>query len=109
MLHTFQGHDLGFLKMVAGGWGIELNAPDAYTAMPQLAQALLDRVLIKDQLETLPTGARAALDELLEHEGRLSWAIFTRRYGEVRVMGAARRDRERPDLKPASPAEVLWY
>ncbi|TLN22741.1 hypothetical protein FDZ74_04255, partial [bacterium] len=60
-------------------------------------------------LEPLPTGARAALDELLEHDGRLSWAVFTRRYGEVRVMGAARRDRERPDLKPASPAEVLWY
>ncbi len=109
LLHTLQGHDLGFLKMVAGAWGIELNAPDAYTALPQLAQALLDRETLEEQLESLPAAARAVLDALLEQEGRLSWAVFTRRFGEVRTMGAARRDRERPDLKPASPAEVLWY
>ena len=24
-------------------------------------------------------------------------------------MGAARRDRERPDLKPSCPGEMLWY
>lgn len=107
--HTLQGHDLGFLKMVADAWGIELNAPDAYTALPQLAQSMLDRARIDDLLDTLPAEAQAALDELLEHEGRLTWAIFTRSFGEVRVMGSARRDRERPDLKPASPAEVLWY
>ncbi len=107
--HTLQGHDLGFLRMVAEAWGIELNAPDAYSGLPQLVQALVDRSHIVDLLETLPSEARAALDELLEHEGRLSWAIFTRRYGEVRVMGSARRDRERPDLKPVSPAEMLWY
>lgn len=107
--HTLQGHDLGFLKMVADAWGIELNAPDAYTALPQLAQSMLDRARIDDLLDTLPAETQAALDELLEHEGRLTWAIFTRSFGEVRVMGSARRDRERPDLKPASPAEVLWY
>lgn len=107
--HTLQGHDLGFLKMVAAAWGHELNAPDAYTALPQLVQTLLDRAHVADLLETLPGEAHAALDELLEHEGRLSWAIFTRRFGAVRVMGSARRDRERPDLKPASPAEMLWY
>jgi hypothetical protein len=107
--HTLQGHDLGFLKMVAEAWGMELNAPDAYTGLPQLVQVMVNRTHIGDLLETLPAEARAALDELLEHEGRLSWAIFTRRYGEVRVMGSGRRDRERPDLKPVSPAEMLWY
>lgn len=109
LLHTLQGHDLGFLKMVAGTWGIELNAPDAYTALPLLVQALLNRETIQEQLESLPAGSQAALDALLEQEGRMTWAVFTRRFGEVRAMGAARRDRERPDLKPASPAEVLWY
>lgn len=107
--HTLQGHDLGFLKMVAEAWGIELNAPDAYTGLPQLVQFMVDRNHMADLLGTLPAQPRTALDELLEHEGRLSWAIFTRRYGEVRVMGSARRDRERPDLKPVSPAEMLWY
>lgn len=107
--HTLQGHDLSFLKMVAGAWGVELNAPDAYTALPQLAQALLEPARIDELIEALPSEARAGLDALLEREGRLSWSMFTRRFGEVRVMGSARRDRERPDLKPASPAEMLWY
>jgi len=34
---------------------------------------------------------------------------FARRFGEVREMGAGKRDREKPHLKPNSAAEVLWY
>ena len=37
------------------------------------------------------------------------WATFVRTFGELRRMGMAKRDRERPDLKPASAVEVLWY
>ncbi|RME07174.1 MAG: hypothetical protein D6803_04550, partial [Anaerolineae bacterium] len=33
----------------------------------------------------------------------------THRFGAVREIGAGRRDRERPDRQPVSPAEVLWY
>jgi hypothetical protein len=109
LLHTLQGNDLGFLRMIANAWGIELNAPDAYTALPLLVKAINSRVLIHEIVETLPTEAQSALQALLENEGKLSWALFCRRYGEVRAMGAAKRDRERPDLKPASPAEMLWY
>ncbi len=107
--HTLQGNDLGFLKMVAGNWGIELTAPDVATGLPILVNALLNKNLVNEIVEALPAEAEEALRALLENEGRLSWAVFTRRFGEVRVMGAGRRDRERPDLKPVSPAEVLWY
>jgi hypothetical protein len=41
--------------------------------------------------------------------GRLSWAEFVRRFGDIREMGPGRRDREKPHLKPASPAESLFY
>ncbi len=109
LLHTLQGHDLSFLKMIAGAWGIELNAPDAHTAMQTLNAALLDSALVGEVVQALPRSAQQALSALLENEGYLSWALFSRRFGDVRVMGAARRDRERPDLKPQSPAEVLWF
>lgn len=109
LAHTLQGHDLGFLKMVAGLWGIELEAPDAHSALPALARALLQPALAQEVIEGLPEAAQAALRDLIENEGRLPWPLFARRYGEVRAMGAARRDRERPDLRPASPAEMLWY
>ncbi len=38
------------------------------------------------------------------------WSLLVRRYGAVREMGAARRDRERPyQNSSASAAEALWY
>jgi hypothetical protein len=107
--HTLQGNDLGFLKMVAGAWGIDLNAPDVHSGMPLLVNALLSRQLVNEVIEALPDDAQHAFQTLLKNEGRMPSAMFVRRFGEVRAIGAARRDRERPDLKPASPAEVLWY
>lgn len=107
--HTLQGHDLGFLKMVAEAWGIELSAADAPAALQPLVERLRQQPLVQEMMAALPTEATAALQTLLENEGRMPWALFCRRFGEVRVMGAARRDRQRPDLNPISPAERLWY
>jgi hypothetical protein len=107
--HTLQGNDLGFLKMVAGVWGIELNSPDAYSALPVLVSAMKNRRLAGEVIESLPASARSALQALIGNDGSLPWSLFCRKFGEVRVMGAAKRDRERPDLNPESPAELLWY
>lgn len=107
--HTLQGHDLGFLKIVAGAWGIDLSAPDAVTALPVVVQGILEHPDFGELVEALPEDSRNVLLVLVQNEGRLPWASFVRKYGEVRRMGPARRDRERPDRKPASAAEVLWY
>lgn len=109
LAHTLQGHDLNFLKMVAEAWGVEINAPDVRSARPELEQYLLDGDLADEVVSALPAEARSALQVLYENEGRLPWAVFARRFGEVRPLGAAARDRERPDLRPNSPAETLWY
>ena len=109
LVHALQGNDLGYFRMIANAWGIELNSPDAYTALPVLVSGICNQTLVNEIVEALPDQARRALLALLDNEGRMSWALFTRRFGEVRAMGAARRDRERPDLKPVSPAEMLWY
>ncbi len=109
LIHTLQGHDLGFLKVVAGLWGLELQARDVRSALPELIQAMLDRPLVVEIIATLPDSAQRAFQDLLAHQGRLPWAVFSRKYGEIRTFGIARRDRERPDLNPISPAEMLWY
>jgi hypothetical protein len=105
LLHTLEIHDLGFLKMVASTWGIDISAPDAATALPALTSAMLSRPLIAEMLEVLDEEAREALQVLLENEGRLPWSQFCRRFGDMRIMGSARRDRERPDLMPASASK----
>ena len=109
LFHTLHEYDLGFLKMIASAWGMELDAPDAETALPVLVAAMSNRLLAQEIIETLPDAARQAVHALLNNQGQLSWSLFCRRFGEVRSLGAGKRDRERPDLHPASPAEVLWY
>jgi hypothetical protein len=109
LTHALQGRDLGFLRIVADVWGVELQAPDAREALPTLINSLLDRGLVHEVVEALPGEARAALGALQQEEGRMLYALFSRRYGAIREFGPARRDRERPHLAPASPAEVLWY
>lgn len=109
LLQTLQGHDLGFLRMTAAAWGFDLDAPDAKTALPLLVDAIRDARLAKEVVESLPDESQTALQTLVENDARMLWAAFTRRFGEIRPFGPARRDRERPDLNPVSTAEVLWY
>jgi hypothetical protein len=108
-VQSLQGRDFSHLKIVAELWGVELNASNAKEGLQQLAEAVLDAAQIEEMLEVLPDTARQAWQELRENQGRINWPVFTRRYGKVREMGPARRDREKPYLKNPSPTEVLWY
>lgn len=109
IISSLNGQDLGFLKIVANAWGIEIKAPDAYTARTQLALEMDNPEIIKEIYEVLPEKVRQAFDTLLDNGGKIPWAKFARDFGEIQVMGSARRDRERPDLNPATPTEYLWY
>lgn len=110
LVQSLQGRDLGHLRIIAEHWGLDFSAPDARVGLLRLAAMLVNQELLLEVIETLPEGARRALQELSQNDGRISWAIFTRRYGVVREMGAARRDRERPYINQlACATEALWY
>lgn len=109
LAHSLKGHDLGHLIILTDLWGIELEEIDTNQALHALEDALADGDLVAEIVETLPNEAQAALDELLQNDGRMPWPVFTRRFGDIREMGPGRRDRERPYLSPSSSAEVLWY
>lgn len=109
LLASLQTHDLGHLRIAAGLWGLELDSVEADPAAEELAASLLDPELVAEILDSLSAESRAALTALSISEGRLTWAEFTRRFGDIREMGVGRRDREKPHLKPASPAESLFY
>lgn len=107
--HSLQGADLQHLKHIAEKWGVPLDAPDARHGIPELSEQLTDRELVEEMVDALPPRAREALRWLWKENGRAPWDLFTRQFGDVREMGPGKRDRERPDLDPISPAEVLWY
>ena len=110
LVKTLYGRDLGFLKITAQLWGMDLDMPDSRQGLSRLVESLLVRGTVTNEISNLPEPASAALRDLQQNGGQLSWAVFTRWYGEVREMGAARRDREKPYLdENAAPAEALYY
>ncbi len=109
LYQTLLKHDLGHIKIIADLWGLELESRDVDSAAEELSASLLDLEAVSETLEILPAEARTAITALVESNGKMEWAIFARTYGEIREMGAGRRDRERPHLKPASIAENLFY
>ncbi|MCX6348013.1 MAG: hypothetical protein NTV79_00710, partial [Candidatus Aureabacteria bacterium] len=109
LIQSFQGRDIGYLRIVARLWGIELAASDTGTASKDLAAALLDPRLVTEIVDSLPTNARSALDALVKADGKLPWAAFARRFGEIHEAGPGRRDREQIYLHLVSAVEVLFY
>jgi hypothetical protein len=109
LFQSLQHHDLGFLRIVAGLWGVELNSQDPDEAIDELKPSLLDPELAAELLTSLSVEARDALSALMNAGGRIPWAAFGRQFGGVRDMGAGRRDREKPHLHPVSAAEMLFY
>lgn len=91
--HRLQPHDLGFLQIVADFWGIELNAPDARTALSQLTPHMIDPSLVTEIVEALSADARRALDSLIRQDGWMAWGAFSRQFGALREVGPGRRDR----------------
>src|SRR4030095_11483125 len=71
--------------------------------------SLLDLNLLAELMDSLSPQADSAITDLVNSGGRLSWQAFTRKYGDIGERGEAKRDRERPHLKPASTAEILFY
>ena len=107
LAHSLEGQDLGYLRIVADLWGLELESQEPYQAIRQLEQSLPQAVA--DGLAALPAEVRQALAALVAEQGRLPWGQLTRRFGELRPLGPGRRDKEQPHLHPASTTEWLWY
>ena len=107
--HSLLGHDLGHLQIIAECWGIGLESNELDKATKKLAASLLDPERLADLIASLTPQAREALNALTESNGRIPYANFVRQFGDIREMGAGKRDRERPHLKPASTSEVLFY
>ncbi len=106
---SLQGKDLGHLHIIAQLWGTGLADQEAQSGILQLKKVLLSVSMVDKMISSLGREIKVALDDLCQHSGRLLWAQFSRTYGEVREMGPAKRDRERPFENPISVAEALWY
>ncbi len=109
LTHCLHLQDIGFLNIIAELWGLDVDAPDARSTLTPLIAGMHDRFLFEEMVAALPRSASQALLTLKANNGRMPWPHFTRDFGELRSMGAAKRDREKPHRSPISATETLWY
>ena len=101
--------DLGYLRIIAELWGLEIDSKNADAAREKLTVSLLDPNLLAELISSLSPDADSAITSLINSGGRIPWPTFTRKFGEIREAGAGKRDRTKLYLKPTSATEVLYY
>ncbi len=110
LARVFADYDIELLHIIAARWDVELNTKEPKEAAARLADAMKDPARVADVWSRLDEGQRQALQTVAgSGGGRMQSAIFKRLFGEVRVMGPDRREREKPHLNPANAAEALYY
>jgi hypothetical protein len=110
LLPTLLDYDPGMLAIIAHRWDVDLEALDKRAAAELLAAAMLDPERAAAEWARLNDQERGALQMLLGAvDHKMTIIQFSRLYGEIRVMGQAKRDREKPHLNPATVAETLYY
>lgn len=102
-------HPLPMLRAIAASWQVALDEGDNVSAARQLGDAMLAPGALSRRLETLSAEARETLALLARESGRASVKSLTLRSGELRRIGPAAIERERPWEAPASPLEELYY
>lgn len=109
LLQTLTDHDLGHLRILAEFWGFDPPEGQARQAAEVLSSSILEPAIVDEIVDGLSPPIREALGFLIDRGGRIPFADLVRNYGQLREMGAGRRDREKPWRQPISPVETLWY
>ncbi|MCD6356653.1 MAG: helicase-associated domain-containing protein [Anaerolineaceae bacterium] len=105
----FQDYEIDQIEMIIEQWGIEDDINPRKDKKKQVACLLTNEKLFLEIFDSLSNHDQEALKLLASEGGRISRRQFTRLFGNVREMGALKREKERPDRKPVSIAENLFY
>ncbi|MBN1122942.1 MAG: hypothetical protein JXJ17_17840 [Anaerolineae bacterium] len=109
LIRALVDYDPDLLRVIAQQWDIDITATDRVATSEELAEAIVQPEAVEVMWERLDDDDRQALNELQARGGRIPFTHFERQYGEIRPMGPARRERERPWLDPVSVTEKLYY
>ncbi len=106
LLHS---HDEDVRRSIIARWGFELPAELTVRDLQEFSETAVKEGVLLEIVQTLPADARVCLLDLLKKGGKMPWSQFSRVYGDIRVMGAGKRERLHPERKPVNASEVLWY
>ena len=106
LLHN---HDEDVRRSILARWGFELPAELTVRDLQKFSEAAVEEGVLLEIVQTLPKDAGACFYYLLKKGGKMPWSQFSRIYGDIRVMGAGKRERLHPDREPVNESELLWY
>ncbi|NWF70485.1 MAG: helicase-associated domain-containing protein [Chloroflexi bacterium] len=109
LLATLRDMDPALLPILAARWGVDVRLMDSSAMIAALNQAMLESERAARIWDGLDNDQRGRLQLLLSSGGKMPSVKFALLSGEIRKMGAARVERERPHERPASIAEALYY
>ena len=105
---ALQDHELVVLRVLGEWWELDLTGTDKVGCVVALA-GVLAQLDMAQEINYVSPDETAALNELIAAGGRIPVAAFSRKHGEVRMMGPGRLEREEPWFDPVSASEALWY
>ncbi|MCB8939445.1 MAG: helicase-associated domain-containing protein [Ardenticatenaceae bacterium] len=105
---ALQEHELIVLRVMGEWYDLDLTGEDKAACVRELAAALAELDFAQEILYLGPEEA-AAIQTLVQGNGRSPVATFERIHGEVRLMGPGALEREEPWFDPISAVESLWY
>ncbi|MCB9451202.1 MAG: hypothetical protein H6672_07165 [Anaerolineaceae bacterium] len=106
---TLQDTDRSLLPILAKFWDVNVAGLDNDERITALTDAMLDAERAERVWNTLDDAQRGALQMLIGAGGKMPMAKFGRLFGEIRQMGTAKLEREKPHENPQSIAEALFY
>ncbi|MCP4416590.1 MAG: hypothetical protein GY805_08205 [Chloroflexi bacterium] len=108
LVQALQEHELIVLRVIGEWWELDLTGTDKEACVKALTQQL-NQLDFAQEVVYLPPEEAAAVQTLVQGNGRSPVAAFERLHGEVRMMGPGALEREEPWFDPISPVEALWY
>ncbi len=102
-------HDADVQRTILIRWGFDLPGDITIQNLKEFTAAAVKEGIFLEIIQTLPDDAKVCLKDLMRKGGKMPWSQFSRMYGDIRVMGAGKRERTHPDREPANSSEVLWY
>lgn len=102
-------HPEALLQAIARSWRLSLRGERKREMVEELAEGMLQGGAIGEILENLSPAAKEVLTEAVRQGGTLPTSRLAVAYGDVRPLGPARINRERPGENPQGALEELFY
>ncbi len=106
---TLQDSDPALWPVLAQCWKVDTDYLDRREMLGALREAMLDSEHIERVWQSLNDEQRGAMQTLLGAGGKMTAPMFERLFGEIRKLGAALIESEKPLENPANIAESLYY